>query len=144
MNESTKGDRRVMVAGEDRTAELPGVVVPVAAAVRPLALELAEARSEEEYLSLLIGQLRTQGAIRVERFETPRQAGLMGRLMTPVRRLLWKLLRHQHEAMAFQQNAVNAQVAAGLEFIREEYRKRLDRLEARMAALEKPGGPGAP
>lgn len=129
--------KQILIAGDDRTTDiLPESAAPGQTPDANPAAVLLQARHEAEYLSALLAKLRTESGLRTTGFNHATRPGPLGRLQGFTRRFLWKLLRHQHDHMAFQQNAVNAETAAALEYLRAEYRRDLDRLALRLDALE--------
>jgi hypothetical protein len=128
--------KHIKIAGEDRTQDiLPGTDTHPPA-TDPAAL-LLQARNEAEYLSRLLSKLRTESGLHTSTLTPSTRPSPLGRLQGTIRRFLWKLLRYQHDHMAFQQSAINTQTAAALEFLRAEYQHDLNRLSKRLAALEK-------
>lgn len=132
--------KRIVIAGQDRTEEMlaalsAGEGAPPATPTPP-GLGLATSTSEADYLARLLELLRTRDGLHTRSFDVPSRPGLRGRILRLIRRLQWKVLRFQHDRMAFQQNAINGQIAAALEFLREEQRRDVAKFEARIAALE--------
>lgn len=64
------------------------------------------------------------------------RAGALGAAMSWVRRFLWKLLRYQHDWMAFRQSAINEQLLHALVLERRARAHERQDLERRLAALE--------
>jgi hypothetical protein len=103
------------------------------------ALSLRDAASEREFLDRFIDLTRRKHHADTFRIDVPRRPGMGGAALARVRQFLWKLLRYQHDRMAFQQNLINSQFAAAIEFQKDEAR----RVEGRVAELEKRlGGSG--
>jgi hypothetical protein len=128
--------KTIKIAGVDRTeAILPSTTTPT---TDPTS-SLLQARNEEEFLTHLLAKLRTESGLHASALTPPTRPGPLGHLQGAIRRFLWKLLRYQHDHMAFQQSAINSQTAAALEFLRAEYQRDLDRLSQRLAALEARG-----
>jgi hypothetical protein len=137
---------KIIIASKDRTAELaPGLKTGADARMadtchEPLpwslnALSLAEAKTETEFLERWADLSRRKSNMDL-RLNTPRPPGFAGRMIWFARGFLWRLLRYQHERVAFRQNLINSQTAATLEFQYDEIR----RLRARLDELEKRGG----
>jgi hypothetical protein len=145
---------KLSVAGQDRTHDLGRELRRQAegmegmAAGRKLApfppeisaLSLARAQSEAEYLDRLIGLIRCRNATDTLDFAIPRKAGAAGLFMARLKALLWKLLRYQHDRIAFRQNLINTQLTSALAFEVAQRRKETDDLKRRVAELEKQGG----
>ena len=137
---------RIWVSGVDRSADLGPAI---AGEAEPLSrakdapvdqaesvLRLREAGSEAEYLDKLEQVLWGRTGVSTCDFYVPHRRGMAGRCAAAVKRLAWKLLRYQHDRIAFQQNTVNTQLTVALELQRGEYRKRIAELEARIESLE--------
>lgn len=97
------------------------------------ALRLREQKTEEQYLDALTDLVRRRNHIDTRGFLIPRRPGLVGALMQRVRKLLWQLLRYQHERMAYRQNLVNSHLIAvieqqGVELVK--LRRQLDELKS--------------
>lgn len=130
--------KTITIAGDDRTTDILPATNSTPPATDPAAL-LLQARNEAEYLSQLLSKLRTESGLLTSALNPSTRPGPLGRLQGIIRRFLWKLLRYQHDHMAFQQSAINTQTAAALEFLRAEYQRDLNHLSERLAALEKRG-----
>ncbi len=131
---------KIVVAGTDRTAEwAPRIEAEVARMsaqgecvfLPPAlsALRLREARTESEYLGLLTELARRRHHIDTLGFRAPRRPGAVGIIMGRVRAFLWRLLRYQHDRMAYRQNLVNSHLMALVELQGAEIaelRRRLD------------------
>jgi hypothetical protein len=135
---------KILVAGKDRTQALAPLLSEDARRrgqdPRCLfldwsvnALSLADAPSGEAYLDKFLHLTRHKNHVDTRVFDIPRRPGPAGRLLAAFKRLLWKLLRYQHDRVTFRQNLINSNVTALLEFQRDEIR----RLAARVAELER-------
>lgn len=149
--EPGKQHMRVIVAGQDRTETLGAQIREsarrraAAGAPRFLspehsALRLKAAHDQAEYLKVYNRLVGMRHGIHTEIFAIPHHPGRVGSMGARIKKLLWKLLRYQHDRMAGQQNLVNELVIAGLKFEREETCRAIARLEARVARLETRGG----
>lgn len=139
---------RLTVGGIDRTEDWATVCRAEALALlthpeapRPLnpfhsPRLLREATDERDYLKKLIDLMLLKAGLSAEDFYIPRRSGCRGWLSAALKRILWKLLRYQHERLVFQQNAVNTQIAVVLQFLMEESRERLAELEQRLERVE--------
>ena len=149
--------KRIEIAGRDRTEDI-GCEVSAAAERRratsaPVVsdpaegvLALRDADDEADYARRLVEQLRLRNTIRLEPFVSPRKPGWTGALGYRVRQWLWQFLRYQHHHTAAQQNEINVQTTAALEFQNAaqerqiaELRRRIERLEADRAPDRKGG-----
>ena len=145
---------KLSVAGQDRTHDLgrelrrQAEVMARGATSRKLApfppeisaRALARAQSEAEYLDQLIGLIRCRNAVDTLDFSIPRKPGVAGLFMARLKALLWKLLRYQHDQIAFRQNLINTQLTSALEFEFTQRQKETADLKRRVAELEKQGG----
>lgn len=152
---------KISVAGQDRTQDIAPLLRSQAAALesaperrRPLllppeisALALSRAKSEAEYLSELIRLLRFREGVDTLPFSIPCRPGLRGWLMTQFKRALWRLLRYQHDRIAFRQNLINTMLSGALEFEVRQRQKELAvhasgvaSLQQRVVELEKQVG----
>ena len=135
------------IAGKDRSGDLGRDVAAEAwrlqasgtiGALSPehSALVLKASADRANYLCRYVDLLRLRHGIRTVDYYIPRASGLRGRASAAVKAVLWKLLRYQHDRMAFQQNAVNELAIDALEFQRDETERELTDLKRRVAALE--------
>ncbi|MEI6971337.1 MAG: hypothetical protein WCL44_07430 [bacterium] len=139
---------RLIVANTDRSADL-GQQVSAAAKTMVASvpkdelpgvtgvLSLRSVKTEAEYMDKLTTLLVERSGVAAVDFHVPRKQGVMGAVSAAVKTFLWKVLRYQHDRMAFQQNCVNFQLTASVEFLRAEYERKIKALEQRVAELEK-------
>ena len=137
---------KLFVAGKDRTADLgPEIAAEAArlkasgsiAALSPQhsALVLKESLDRDDFLRRFIDLLRLRHGVRTADYYIPRGPGLRGQVAVAVKAFLWKLLRYQHDRMAFQQNLVNELAIDALEF-QHHLGRELAELDHRVARLE--------
>ena len=137
---------KIIIANKDRSTELgPGLKAGADARMAdpqfvPLpwllnALSLHDAKNESEFLERWAELARRKGNVDL-RLNLPVPLGLIDRMKRLVRGFVWRVLRYQHERVAFRQNLVNSQVAATLEFQHDE----ILRMRSRVEVLEKLGG----
>ena len=145
---------QLTVGGKDRAADLGRQVAAEAARLQASggigalspghsALALRASADRDDYLRRFIELLRLRHGLRTADYYVPRAPGLRGLLSAALKKYLWKLLRYQHDRMAFQQNLVNELAIAALEFQRAESERDLAELKRRVAALEQGRGGGA-
>ncbi|MBU0713857.1 MAG: hypothetical protein KJ964_00700 [Verrucomicrobia bacterium] len=153
---------KLSVAGQDRTHDLGRELRQQAAAMErgetnhkpkpalvvPDIMPLARAQSEAEYLDQLIDLIRCRNAVDTLDFTIPRKPGVVGLFMTRLKAFLWKLMRYQHDRIAFQQNLINGMQGSALEYeivLRQkavaDLDQRLKHLESRLASFPPPGNP---
>lgn len=145
---------KLSIAGQDRTHDLGRELrqqaevmereasnhKPKPALVAPDIMPLARAQSEAEYLDQLIGLIRSRNAVDTLDFAIPRKPGAVGLFIARLKALLWKLLRYQHDRIAFQQNLINAHLTSALEFEVIQRQKETADLKRRIIELEKQNG----
>lgn len=145
---------KLSIAGRDRTQDLGPALrrqaeimargddrhQPARIAADISALALARAKSDAEYMDHLIRLIRYRDAVDTPDFDIPRKPGLAGLIMARFKAFLWKLLRYQHDRIAFRQNLINTQLTSALEFEFTQRQKEMADLKRRVAELEKQGG----
>ena len=124
---------RAMVASRGRDE------LPVFLATEDSVLSLRDAKTEAGYLDRLTTVMLSRTGVGTFDFYIPRKPGPLGSAGAAVKRFLWKLLRYQHDRVAFQQNSINIQLTAAIEFMRAEYQQKIVTLEKKVAELEKKG-----
>jgi len=134
---------KLIVAGQDRTAEL-GAALRAVAVARPAglkpavlpesisALRLRDAANEAEYLDELVRLLRYRDNVDTLPFDIPRSPGPLGAVLVRCKAALWNLLRYQHDRITFRQNLVSHLHSSALEFQQRE----IQELRRRLAALK--------
>ncbi len=131
---------KIIIANIDRTAEfgpalksgadnLAGDPVHAGVLGQQHALSLRDAKSEPEFLDRWTELVRRKSHVDVAKFDVPRKPGTAGAVIQSVRIFLWKLLRYQHDRIVSRQNFVNSQLAATLEFQRDEIRRLRERVD---------------
>lgn len=138
----------ISVAGKDRSQDLGQKIDHAAEQLRknpdapeylPLdysALSLRDAADAADYLNRLIELIRRRSELNTIAFRIPRAHGPIRRVFSRVRAVLWRVLRYQHDHMAFQQNIINTQTASFLEFLFHDQRQEITRLRERIEQLE--------
>lgn len=146
---------KILIAGQDYTQELGKEIRQKAAALKKLtgraappevsveigAGALQKASSDADYLNHFVRLLRYRDAFDTYDFDIPRKPGPFGAIMAGIKSFLWKLLRYQHDRIAFRQNLINGLFTSAIEFEMAE-RKRTDselvrRLDKAEALLNK-------
>ena len=143
------------VAGKDRGSDLGQEIAAAAAQLQASgticalspehsALVLKASTDRADYLRRYVALLRLRHGVRTADYYVARRPGWTGQMAAAVKTLLWKLLRYQHDRIAFQQNAVNELAIDALEFQRDELERDLADVKRRLAALERErGGPAS-
>ena len=128
---------KLIVAGKDRSHDIAPEIAQAALATSRLdeppvfpsddysVLSLRAAQTDGEFLDAMIKAMWNRTGISTLDFHVPGRTSVKGRIMTAVRRFLWKLLRYQHDRIAFQQNTINAQMTAAIEFLRTEQKREI-------------------
>jgi len=153
---------KILIAGHDCTKQLGGEIWQRAAELKKLkgraappkvsaeigALALHKSVSDADYLNHFVRLLRYRDAFDTYAFDIPRRPGLSGAIMARVKKALWKLLRYQHDRIAFRQNLINGLFTSAVEFEMAERKKTDDELSVRLnkaeARLDKLAGKGPP
>lgn len=145
---------KLSIAGQDRTKDLgaalrqqAGIIARGDTSCQPArlpaeisALALARAKSDADYMDRFIRLIRCRDAVDTLPFHIPRKPGFAGRCMASFKAFLWKLLRYQHDRIAFRQNLINTQLTSALEFEFTQRQKETEDLKRRVAELEKQNG----
>lgn len=137
----------ITINSEDRTTELKTRIEkgmqahakrppPIHVPAEVNALTLREARTETEYQEILTRLIRRRDIVNTLPFDFPNFGGWTGKANVLFKKALWKLLRHQHDRIAFQQNQINSLYSSALEYERDQRRADVAALEARIKALE--------
>ena len=133
------------IAGQERSSDIGADLARRAArhqgALSPWApgdsaLSLMESSDPNDYLARTCKLLRLRYALSTEPFPIPGKPGATGTLLRRVKGFLWKLLRYQHDRMAFQQNAINELVISALDLQRATSQQAIASLEQRIKILE--------
>jgi hypothetical protein len=139
---------KVFVRGEDRTDSLGALVTEAAEKLESAELEetmrresdvlaLRETRDEAQFQARHAKLLRSRDRLDTSRFVLPPPEGVVGKIAFFLRMFLWKLLRYQHDWVAFVQNGINVQQTQQMEMERRNRKRDFADLEKRVAALEK-------
>lgn len=140
-------DARIVAAGEAFSAAQMGALEKEAAALEDedlgarisgesVILDLCEAGDEAAYMERLLRVFGNRTQIGFERMRRPPPAGLKGRILEPLRRLFWMLMRWPHDWAAFQQSAVNEQMIKALTLEVRLRTRETTLLRQRVEALE--------
>jgi hypothetical protein len=147
---------KIIIAGEDRAADIGAEIRQKAAELKKRqgraappqvspeigAPVLYKATSDSDYFEHFVRLLRYRDAFDTHDFDIPRRRGPLGAGMAKIKKALWKLLRYQHDRIAFRQNLINSLFTHAIEFESVERRRgdaelrgRLDKHEALLAKL---------
>ncbi len=133
------------IAGQDRSSDIGADLTRRAArhkgalspwAPQDSALSLKDSRDPDDYLARTCRLLRLRYALSTEPFPILGKPGATGTFLCRVKGFLWKLLRYQHDRMAFQQNSINELVISTLDLQRATSQQAIATLEQRIRTLE--------
>ena len=141
---------KIIIAGHDCTKELGGEIWKRAADLKKItgraappkvsaeigALALHKAVSDADYLNHFVRLLRYRDAFDTYDFDIPRKPGVVGSVMARIKKVLWKLLRYQHDRIAFRQNLINGLFTSAVEFEMAERKRTDDELNRRLDKAE--------
>jgi len=154
-------DMQLFIAGTDRSRDLGEDLARSAAhhkggrryAPEHSALSLKEAKNEAEFAERFCRLVRMRHGVSTDDFAIPTRGGWQGGIAGGIKRLLWKLLRYQHDRITYQQNVLNELLIAAIELQQKllaqregELTARLTRFEEELRELKQPrpgGGAGA-
>lgn len=138
---------RLTIAGQDRSSEIGATLERQARrhqgslsrwAPGDSALSLKQSLDTSDYLARYCRLLRLRYAASTEPFPVLGRPGATGALLRKLKGFLWKLLRYQHDRMAFQQNNINELVISAADFQQARIaslEQRIQQLEADLATL---------
>jgi len=136
---------RLVIAGKDRTADLGQAISGRAARHRgPLfawppedsALSLKGSAGPSDYFDRFWRLMRLRHAVSMDAFFIPAKPGWVGNGIRQIKKVLWKILRYQHDRAAFRQNIINELVAGAVEAQQASVRKDMADLERKVHRLE--------
>ena len=138
---------KVVVANKDRSGDLGkeltesarkrvNQVPPAGFSRHDSALALKETGTDTEYLNAFLNLLRIRCGLKTGPFDVPAKPGMAGKLIAWTRKLLWRILRYQHDRMAFQQHVINDLMTSAVEFEKASREKEISALKERVAELE--------
>lgn len=102
---------------------------------------LENLRGDETFLERYLECMRDAVLVDINDYVISERRRWFGRPLVVLKRGLWKLLKFYTYRLWSQQNQVNGLLLAAVEETDRLYRERLDKLEARVAELEKKGNP---
>ncbi len=138
---------RLTIAGQDRSSDIGATLERQARRHQGTlsrwspgdsALSLKHSRNTLDYLNRYARLMRLRYAVSTESFPVPGKPGAAGSLLRKLKGFLWKLLRYQHDRMAFQQNSINELVISAADFQQAriaDLEQRILQLEADLASL---------
>jgi len=100
---------------------------------------LANLRSHDEFFDAYIQCLRDAVLIDINDFEIKERRRGIGSALVLLKRAIWTLLKYYTYRLWSQQNQVNALLLSATEELDRKYKMRIEKLEHRLAELEKRG-----
>ena len=136
---------KITVAGKDRTGDVGHAIQARAATFAPIsnygpsdsALSLREAANEDKYVAKFNTLLRHHRSIKTDIIPVSQRGGMAGRVACMFKKVLWRLLRHQHDRIAAQQNAINELLVMSFVLQYDAYKRKIEAIERRLADIEK-------
>jgi len=136
---------QLLIAGEDRSRDLGPAIARGAPQTRAArryapadsALSLKAAKDEADFAERFCRLVWMRHSLRTDDFPIPSRPGWRGRVMAGIKRVLWKLLRYQHDRIAFQQNLLNELLIAALELQRRLVERRAAEMLDCLAGFER-------
>lgn len=98
---------------------------------------LLHLRNDEDFLAFYLQSLREAALVDINDFEIRERRAGLAPLLVRLKKSIWSLLKFYTYRLWSQQNAINGLFVTGLESLDDTYKTRLQRLEARLAELEK-------
>ena len=98
---------------------------------------LANIRSEENFLEFYLDCLRDAVFVDISDFEIFERRRFLARPLVTIKRVIWKLLKFYTYRLWSQQNQVNGLLLSAVEGVDARYREKIAKLEKRIADLEK-------
>jgi hypothetical protein len=105
-------------------------------------LEIAQAKSEEDFLRYHLKSLRKSWEIDIGDFEIPSKGGLSGRPAVWLKKVIWNLLRFYTFRMFTQQRDFNLQVVNTLQALNAKIDKLGEQIKSESSAEKPPEDPG--
>ncbi len=98
---------------------------------------LINLKTEDEFLSFYLECLRDAVFVDISDFEIVEKRARFSRVLVVLKRTIWKLLKFYTYRLWSQQNQVNGLLLSAVEGTDERYHTKIEKLEARIAELEK-------
>lgn len=138
--------KRVVVAGEDLGTELLASFQPHLEAMiasrdvvflpeHQSALHLKQCRNQREFLRCFLEMMRLRQHVDTHVLPLAPGRTFVGRVLVKVRKFLWRVLKYQHDRMAFRQNLALSNIKS-MQICIVDMLEEHDRLLARIEALE--------
>jgi len=144
---NVKNDRYIRVSGRDATDELNALFqreLPRMEASRDCvflpehlsARQLSQCANALEYNRTFSHLLFYRNHVDTQAFHISRRPGPAGWILAQARKIMWRVLRYQHDRMFFRQNLINSHVTSLLDSQSNSLAREVSELKARLAVLE--------
>ena len=97
---------------------------------------LAQLKSEDEFLSFYLSCLREASVVDISDYDIHERRRALSPILVKVKTGIWKVLKFYTYRLWSQQNQVNGLLVTAIEGMQEKYQTRIDALEKRVAELE--------
>ena len=97
---------------------------------------LAQLKSEDEFLSFYLSCLREASVVDISDYEIHERRRALSPVLIKVKTGIWKVLKFYTYRLWSQQNQVNGLVVTAIESMQDKYQSKIDALEKRVAELE--------
>ena len=96
---------------------------------------LSSIDSEDEYIMFYLRCLQANSQVDINDFEIP-AGGTAGKLMRPVKKIVWKMQKFMTYRLWSQQNTINGNTAMAFQSLFGRYEEKIEQLEKRIRELE--------
>lgn len=103
-------------------------------------LNLAALQDEDQFLGFYLRCLRDAVFVDISDFEIREKRARFAPLLIRLKRIIWNLLKFYTYRLWSQQNDVNGLLVTAVEGVDRKYAGRIEKLEARIAELERTAG----
>lgn len=98
---------------------------------------LLNLRKDEDFVAFYLRTLHEAVFVDINDFTIRERRSAFAPALVALKKTIWKLLKFYTYRLWSQQNSVNGLLVTGIECLEEQYRERTEKLEARVAQLEK-------
>lgn len=98
---------------------------------------LLNMRKDEDFVSFYLRTLHEAVFVDINDFTIRERRSAFAPMLVALKKTIWKLLKFYTYRLWSQQNSVNGLLVTGIECLEEQYRDRMEKLEARVVQLEK-------
>jgi len=96
-----------------------------------------EFKNDDEFLAFYLESLRETAFVDISDFEIEEKRARFRGVFVRLKRTIWSLLKFYTYRLWSQQNQINGLLLSGIEGLHERHRTEIERLEKRIAELEK-------